>query len=94
MTLMPGFEPRGEVAADDRARVAFGRAGVRGRDRFLVSVSSRGEILLTPVASIPKQELLIWERTDVMTSLLRGLDDYRHGRVRDRDDFLDKDLEE
>ncbi|MHB1577229.1 MAG: hypothetical protein ACYCX9_12080 [Candidatus Dormibacteria bacterium] len=94
MTLVPGFEPRGEVTADDRARVAFGRAGVHGRDRFLVSVSPRGEIMLTPVASIPKQELLIWERPEVMASLLRGLDDYQSGRVLSRDDFLDEDLGE
>ena len=94
MTLMSGFEPRGEVAADDRARIAFGRAGVRGRERFLISVSPRGEIMLTPVASIPRQELLIWERPEVMASLLRGLDDYRRGQVRNRDDFLDEDLGE
>ena len=90
MSLLPGFEPRGEVVADDRARVAFGRAGVRGRDRFLVSVSSRGEIMLTPVASIPKQELLIWERPNVMASLLRGMNDAAQGRVSKWDELLDE----
>jgi len=50
--------------------------------------------MLTPVASIPKQELLIWERPEVMASLLRGLDDYQSGRVLSRDDFLDEDIGE
>ncbi|MHB1501608.1 MAG: hypothetical protein ACYCYK_10675 [Candidatus Dormibacteria bacterium] len=94
MSPMSGFEPVAEVTADDRARVAFGRAGVRRHDRFLVSVRATGEILMTPVASIPKQELLIWENEQVRASLLRGLDDYGHGRVLRRDDFLDEDTEE
>jgi hypothetical protein len=94
MTLMPGFEPVTEVAADGRARVAFGRVGVRQHDRFLVSKHPSGEIRLTPLASIPKQELLVWENEQLRASLLRGMDDALNGRVRTRDDFLDKDLEE
>jgi hypothetical protein len=94
MSLMPGFEPVTEVAADGRARVAFGRAGVHQHDRFLVSKHPSGEIILTPLASIPKQELLVWENEQVRASLLRGIDDSLHDRVRPLDDFLDEDIEE
>ena len=89
MGALPGFEPVAEVAADDRARIAFGRAGVHRNDRFLVSTRSTGEILLTPLASIPKRELLVWEDDALRESLLRGLADASQGRVSQRDDLLD-----
>jgi len=88
-TPAAGFEPVAEVAADDRARIALGRAGVRRNDRFLISARSTGEILLTPLASIPKRELLVWEDDLLRESLLRGLADASQGRVSERDDLLD-----
>lgn len=91
MSALAGFEPVAEVAADDRARIAFGRAGVHRNDRFLVSVRSSGEILLTPLASIPKRELLVWEDDALRESLMRGLADASQGRVSRRDDLLDDD---
>jgi len=89
VSALAGFEPVAEVAADDRARIAFGRAGVHRNDRFLVSTRSTGEILLTPLASIPKRELLVWEDDALRESLLRGLADASQGRVSRRDDLLD-----
>ena len=71
-TPAAGFDPVAEVAADDGARIAFGRAGVRRNDRFLISTRSTGEIPLTPLASIPKRELLVWEDDVLRASLLRG----------------------
>jgi hypothetical protein len=91
MSASAGFEPVAEVTADERARIAFGRAGVRRNDRFLVSTRPTGEILLTPLASIPKRELLVWEDEELRTSLLRGLADVTQGRVARRDDLLDGD---
>ncbi len=90
MTAAAGFEPITEVTADDRARIAFGRVGVRRDDRFLVSRRPTGEILLTPMASIPQRELLIWEDESLRESLLRGLGDAASGRVTARDDLLDE----
>lgn len=89
MSALAGFEPVAEVAADDRARIAFGRAGVRRNDRFLVSTRSTGEILLTPLASIPKRELLVWENDALREPLLRGLAEASEGRVSQRDDLLE-----
>lgn len=89
MSMPAGFDPIVEVAADERARIAFGRAGVRHNDRFLVSTRASGEILLTPMASIPKRELLIWEDDGLRRSLLRGLADSAEGRISRRDDLAD-----
>lgn len=91
MSAPAGFEPVAEVAADDRARIAFGRAGVHRNDRFLVSTRPSGEILLTPLASIPKRELLVWENDELRSSLLRGLTEAAQGRVSRRDELLDDD---
>lgn len=67
---------------------------MRRNDRFLVSTRPTGEILLTPRASIPKRELLVWEDEELRTSLLRGLADVTQGRVARRDDLLDGDAGE
>lgn len=88
MSAAAGFEPVTEVAADERARIAFGRAGVHHNDRFLVSTRASGEILLTPLASIPKRELMVWDNDALRESLLRGLTDAAEGRVSRNDDVL------
>ena len=89
MSAAAGFEPVIEVTADDRARIPFGRVGVHRNERFLVSRHASGEILLTPMASIPRRELLIWENAALRESLVRGLADAAAGRVIELDDVLD-----
>jgi hypothetical protein len=88
MTLA-GFTPVAEVTADDRARVTIGKAGVRSNDRFLVSTHPNGEILLTPMTSIPKRELIVWENEQVRTSLLRGMAQADAGRTIAAGDLLE-----
>ena len=68
------FVPMGEVSADERSRMAFGKAGVHRDDRYAVAVSPEGEILLTPLVSIPRRELLIWEDEEIRSALVRGLE--------------------
>jgi hypothetical protein len=88
-TTLPGFRPMTEVTADERARIAVGKAGVHSNDRYLVSKSDSGEILLTPVASIPKREMLVWENDSVRESLTRGLMEAHLGKTARRDDLLE-----
>lgn len=82
-----GFKPIGELSADDRSRIAFGKAGVRRDDRYAVAINDHGEILLTPLVSIPKRELIIWENEQLRASLARGLADSAAGNVKDLGDF-------
>lgn len=88
MTLA-GFKPVAEVTADDRARITIGKARVRSNDRFLISTHPNGEILLTPMASIPKRELIIWEDEQVRTSLLRGMAQADAGQTVPAGDLLE-----
>ncbi len=75
------FQPVAEVTVDDRARVPVGRAGAHKHDRYAVSRSQDGAILLTPVASIPKRELLVWENAELRASLFRGLAEVAEGKA-------------
>jgi len=81
------FNPLGEVTADERSRIAFGKAGVRRDDRYAVSVGDDGSILLTPLVTIPKRELLVWENEQVRTSLARALAQSAAGETVDLGDF-------
>ena len=81
MTALAGFEPEAEVTADDRARIPLGKAGVHRNDRYAVSRSKSGEILLTPLASIPRRELIVWENGNLRAAILRGLADVAEGKV-------------
>lgn len=83
------FHPAGEVVADERARIAFGKAGVRKDDRYAISTSDDGEILLTPLVSIPRRELLIWERQDLRDALALGLAESAAGETVDLGSFAE-----
>lgn len=85
----PGFHAVAEVTADDRARIAFGKVGVHGNEKYLVSTSDSGEILLTPLATIPRRELMVWENEQVRESLLRGLAEAHYGKTVRRDDLFE-----
>lgn len=85
MTTLEGFRPVAEVTADERARVAVGKAGAHKNDRYAVSVNEEGAILLVPLASIPKRELLVWENDELKAALFRGLADAAEGKIRSLD---------
>lgn len=87
MDTLTGFVPMGEVSADERSRIAFGKAGVRRDDRYAVAVNADGEILLTPLVTIPKRELLVWEDEKIRAALARGLEQSASGDVIDLGDF-------
>lgn len=82
------FAPLGEASADERSRIAFGKAGVRRDDRYAVAVNDDGEILLTPLVSIPKRELLVWENEQVRAGLAAALAQSAAGQTADLGDFM------
>ena len=85
MTTLSGFRPVTEVTADERVRVAIGKAGAHKHDRYAVLTNDEGDILLTPLASIPKRELLVWQNDELRASLFRGLADAAEGNLRPLD---------
>lgn len=87
MEQLQGYRLMGEVTADERSRIAFGKAGVRRDDRYAVAVGEDGSILLTPLVTIPKRELLVWADEQLRESLARGLAQSAAGETVDLGDF-------
>lgn len=87
MRNQEAFVPLGEVVADERSRISFGKAGVRRDDKYAVAVHDDGSILLTPLVSIPRRELLVWEDELVRASLARGLAQSASGDAQEIEDF-------
>jgi hypothetical protein len=85
--LKSDFVPMGEVSADERSRMAFGKAGVHRDDRYAVAVNAEGEILLTPLVSIPRRELLVWDDAGIRAALVRGLEHSSKDETSEGGDF-------
>jgi hypothetical protein len=82
------FRPVTETVVDSRRRVSLGKAGVSENTRYAVSVSDDGDLLLSPLVTIPARERVIWDRPEIMALIDRGISDVEAGRVT-RMSFLD-----
>lgn len=74
-----------EVTVDSRHRVTLGSAAAHRRYR--VRVQDDGDIILTPLASIPARELDLWNDPDLLASVKRGLAQAAAGDIHDLGDF-------
>jgi len=74
-----------EVAVDGRRRVTLGPAATH--QRYRVQVQDDGDIVLTPLVSIPARELDLWNDPDLLASVKRGLAQAAAGDVHDLGDF-------
>lgn len=74
-------KPR-QVSADDRSRLALGKSGVGAYENFFVTVFETGHIVLTPVVTIPKNELPLWNDAEFMDSLTRGISQAVSGQTK------------
>lgn len=79
-----------QVSADDRSRLALGKSGVSAYENFFVTVFETGHILLTPVVSIPRNELPLWNDAQFMDSLTRGISQAVRGQAKTLDHLLAK----
>lgn len=77
---MAHFHTVAETDVDTRGRVAIGKANRHGFQRYKVSVSDDGEILLTPVVSISARELAVLQDPALMKDIREGVTDLAAGR--------------
>lgn len=84
------FTSLGEAVADERGRLPMGKSGVRKDDRYAVAVNADGQILLTPLVSIPRRELIVWENQLLRESLARGLAEAAAGETISLGSFTDE----
>ena len=91
------FKSVGEALADERGRLPMAKTGVRKDDRYAVAVNDDGQILLTPLVSIPRRELIVWENQILRESLARGLAEAAAGETESLGSFAqyaDEDVED
>jgi hypothetical protein len=81
------FRPVTETVVDSRRRVSLGKAGVAENTRYSVSVSDDGDLLLTPLASIPARELFLWSRPELLDSVRRGMAQASRGELHNLGSF-------
>ena len=87
--MIADFKNVGEAVADERGRLPMGKSGVRKDDRYAVAVNDDGQILLTPLVSIPRRELIVWEDQLLRESLARGLAEAAAGETVDVGSFAE-----
>ncbi|MGB4863480.1 MAG: hypothetical protein WBO97_13570 [Tepidiformaceae bacterium] len=84
---MKQFRQVTETVVDSRRRISLGKAGVASETRYSVSVSDDGDILLTPLATIPARERFLWERPELLASVRRGMAQAASGDLHDLGSF-------
>lgn len=71
--------------SDSRGRLTLGQV-VKGKS-YRVMINDEGQILLDPVVSIPKKELWLWQNSDVLASVKRGIEQASNEQGRDLGNF-------
>jgi len=85
---------QGTITKDSRGRVALG-PDVED-DTFMVSRNSVGQILLTPVVTIPKYEAWLWADSEAYASVQRGLQQAAEGNTEpvDYSEYADLEIDD
>jgi len=86
-STVPARRPR-RVSADDRSRVALGKTGVGAYEDFFVTVLDTGQIVLTPAATIPKNEMALWNDAEFMSALTNGINQAVSGQTKSLDHLI------
>ena len=82
------------VKADERGRLTLG-AEVKEKT-YQVSENEIGQILLTPVVSIPAHEMWLYQNPEAMAAFQRGIEDLKAGRTVTRSfaEYIDLEIED
>ena len=73
---------------DSKGRVVLGELA-KGVSSFRVSVDSQHRIVLEPFTEIPAREKWLFENSEALSSVRRGLEDAAAGRVSSRGSFAE-----
>ena len=79
MTVSDFVETKDIAQSDSRGRVALG--AVAKDKKYSVSVNAAGDILLTPVVTIPERELWLHRNSEAQAMIDRGIADAEAGRT-------------
>ena len=93
--LSERFRAVGEVAVDDRNRISLTKALESTKDlfqnveglRFLVQVNEVGQLLLSPVVSVPLHEAWLYKNPVAVAEIGRGLSQADDRELKDLGSF-------
>ena len=72
-------QPKTQVRGDARGRLTLG--AIAREKTYEVKENERGEIILTPVVSIPEREAWLYKNPAARELVERGIADARAGRI-------------
>lgn len=78
-------ETKAFAIADARGRITLGAHAVK--KQYRISENAKGEVLLTPVISIPENEAWLYQNPRAIDLVRRGLEDVTAGRIHDTGSF-------
>ena len=82
------FEEVAEVKPDAKNRVALGQKLAHKSGFYRVYQNDAGQIILDPLETIPAHEAWLFRNKKAAASVLKGLDQARHGKlVKSKEDF-------
>lgn len=80
-----------KIQMDDKYRVCLGNFLSKEERELLSSFrvyrQEDGKIILDPLVEIPAREHWIYKNPDALASLMRGIEDAKAGRIKDRGSF-------
>jgi len=74
------------VTLDSKKRISLGGAGTIA-PAFNVYANELGQIVLDPVRTVPLSESWLWEKQDLLASVLLGMKQAEKGETHDLGDF-------
>lgn len=73
------------IRPDDRGRITLGN--LAKSKTYKVMINDAGQILLTPVVTVPEQELWLWQNTSALAAVGRGIEQADKNEVHDLGSF-------
>lgn len=67
-----------DVRADSRGRVTIG-PNVVGDTQYRALINELGQIILDPVITVPAREAWLWQNSDALASVVRGVEQAKRG---------------
>jgi hypothetical protein len=73
------------VEPDSRGRFSIG--AIAKSKTYRVQMNDAGQILLDPVVAVPERELWLWQNSEAISSVQRGIEQAGAGEVHDLGSF-------
>lgn len=75
------------VEPDSRGRFSIG--AIAKSKTYRVQINDAGQILLDPVVAVPERELWLWQNSEAIASVQRGIQQAGTGEVHDLGSFAE-----